>query len=103
MKNPAIKIGTARYRAGKLKMGAYRQIMMLVDAIDGIAQDELEEEMLECVRLVFGLTKEQADQIAVADILPLFRTVTQWAQLEFTAGVDSIPNGEGPDATAGQN
>lgn len=101
--NPTIRINGKRYIATKMKAGAYRQIMQLIEIMDGIEQEELHEDMLEAIRLAFDLTPEQADQIDVADIIPTFARLSVWAKQAFMLKAALIPNAEGPATTLGQN
>ena len=101
--NPTIRINGKRYIATKMKAGAYRQIMQLVEIMQDIEQDEMHEDMLEAIRLTFDLTQEQADQVNVADIIPTFAHLSVWAKRAFLLKAALIPNEEGPEATTGQN
>lgn len=102
-KTPVIRIGEERHKAKRLTVGAYRQIILLIDEIDTIDQEELKDGMIESIRIAFGLTPAQADQIDAADIIPTFRVITQWAQKVFTEKLATVPNVEGLEATPGQN
>lgn len=102
-KNPIIRINGTRYKAKRLKMGAYRQIIMLIDDIEEMDAEDFKDDMLETLRLTFGLTQEQADDINAADVMPTFRAVAAWAQGIFTAKIAQLPNAQSPDVTPGQN
>lgn len=82
-------------------MGAYRQIVMLIDDIGEMSPEDLKDDMLEAIRLTFGLTPELADEIDAADIIPTFRAITPWAQMIFTSKVKNLPNAESPEAATG--
>ena len=96
-KTPVIKINGIRYKPGKLTFGAYRQIMLLADEIGDMSQEECEEDMLSVLRVTFGLTREQADQIDARDVLVKYREVSRWAIGAFTEKARALPNGDGPD------
>lgn len=102
-KTPVLKIDGVRYTARRLKFGAYKQILLLTDALDELNELELQEDIVEALRLTFDLTREQADRIDVEDLVPVFRAVAVWARGRFTAKVQQIPNAESPDATQGQD
>ena len=100
-KSPKIRINGTRYKAKTLKMGAYRQIVLLIDTIGEMDPEELKEDMVEVLRVTFGLTSAQADEIDAADVIPTFRTVTAWAQGIFTAKVRNLPNAPSPEPAPG--
>lgn len=100
-KTPVLRINGTRYKAKTLSMGAYRQIVLLIDDVGEMEQEDLKDDMLEAIRLTFGLTPAQADEIDAADVIPTFRAITQWAQMVFTSKVQKLPNAESPEAAAG--
>ena len=100
-KSPTIRINGTRCRAKSLKMGAYRQIVLLIDHIEELDPEELKEDMVEAIRIAFDLTAEQADQMSAADVIPTFRALAVWAQGIFTAKVRELPNVPSPEAAPG--
>lgn len=100
-KSPTIRIHGTRFRAKSLKMGAYRQIVLLIDHIDELDPEELKEDMVEVIRIAFDLSAEQADQMSAADVIPTFRTLAVWAQGIFTAKAQQLPNVQGPEPAPG--
>lgn len=100
---PVIKIAGKRYTAKHLTMGAYRQLVLLMQDVQALTEDEFKDDACLVIQETFGLTPEQADQIEVADVLPLFRAITQWATGIFTSKVEQLPNVQGPEETPGQN
>ena len=100
-KTPVLRINGTRYRAKTLSMGAYRQIVMLIDDVQDLEQEDLKDDMQEAIRLTFGLTQEQADAINAADIIPTFREITRWAQGIFTSKVNQLPNVESLETAPG--
>ena len=97
-KTPILRIKGLRYKAKRLKMGAYRQIIMLIEDMGTMDQEDAKEDMLEAIRLTFDLTPEQADSIDAADVMPMFKEIAKWAQGVFTS---KLPNGESPEAALG--
>ena len=84
-------------------MGAYRQVMMLVDDMDNLTPEELKEDILDVIRICFDLTRDEADQIEAADLFPLFGQLASYVQGAFTSKAQQIPNADSPDATPGQS
>ena len=101
--SPILKINGKRYKIQRVKMGAYRQVMMLVDDMDNLTPEELKEDILEVIRTCFDLTREEAEQVDTADLFPLFGKLASYVQNAFTQRAKQIPNAESPDATPGQN
>lgn len=101
--SPILRINGKRYKIQRVKMGAYRQIMMLVDDMENLTQDELKEDILEALRVGFELTKEEAEQIDTADLFPMFGKLASYVQRAFTARAAQIPNAPSPAATPGQS
>ena len=102
-KTPILRINGKRYRANKLTVGAYRQIIWLIDDIGELPQDEFREDMVSTIQVTFGLTREEADLIPIDDVLPLFWRLAAWAQGIFAAKRDELPNENGLMAIPGQN
>ena len=100
---PIIKINGIRYKAKRPKMGAYRQIIWLVDDIGNLSADDFKDEALQIIRMVFKLTEQQADDIDVADVIPTFKALVSWAQAAFSGGVAQFPNEESLQATPGED
>ena len=101
--SPILRINGKRYKIHRVKMGAYRQIMLLVDDLENLSQEELKDDILEAIKTCFELTKEEAEQVSAADIFPLFGKLASYVQSAFTAKAAQIPNGQSPDATPGQS
>lgn len=100
-KKPVLRINGLRYKAKRLKMGAYRQIVRLVDDMETESMDaeDVKEDMLEAIRLTFELTPEQADSVDVADIVPTFWAIVDWTRTVFTS---KLPNAASLVATPGE-
>ena len=101
--SPILKINGKRYKIQRVKMGAYRQVMMLVDDMDNLTPEELKEDILDVIRICFDLTRDEADQIEAADLFPLFGQLASYVQGAFTSKAQQIPNADSPDATPGQS
>jgi hypothetical protein len=101
--SPILKINGKRYKIQRVKMGAYRQVMMLVDDMDNLTPEELKDDILEVVRVCFDLTKEEAEQVDTADLFPLFGKLASYVQMAFTQKAKQLPNAASPDATPGQS
>ena len=97
---PILRVNGLRYKAKRLKMGAYRQIIRLVDDIENMDAEDVKEDMLEAIRLTFELTSEQADSVDVADIVPTFWGIVNWTRTVFA---EKLPNAESPAAEPGEN
>lgn len=97
---PVLKINRKRYKANKLTVGAYRQIIWLIDDIGDLPPDEFRDDMVSAIQSTFNLSNADADLIAVDDVIPLFWQLAAWAQGMFAA---KLPNESGPIATPGQN
>ena len=100
-KSPVLRINGNRVKAKKLKVGAYRQIMLLLEDMAEMDPEDLKEDMVAAIRIAFDLTSEQADQMEAADVIPTFRALATWAQGIFTAKVRNLPNGESPASQPG--
>ena len=100
-KSPVLRINGNRVKAKKLKVGAYRQIMLLLEDVGQLDPEDLKEDMVAAIRIAFDLTCEEADQMEAADVIPTFRALATWAQGIFTAKVRDLPNGQSPAATPG--
>ena len=101
--SPILKINGKRYKIQRVKMGAYRQVMMLVDDMDNLTPEELKEDILDVIRICFDLTREEAEQVDTADLFPLFGKLASHVQNAFTAKAQQIPNADSPDATPGRS
>ena len=101
--SPILKINGKRYKMPSVKMGAYRQIMLLIDDMDNLTPDEAKEDVAAAIKVCFELTKDEADQIEAADLFPLFGQLASYVQGAFTSKAQQIPNADSPDATPGQS
>lgn len=100
---PVIKINGLRYKANKLSMGAYRQLVLLMEDMKNLTENEFKEDAVTVIRETFHLTAEQADMIDAADVIPVFGKISQWAISIFTSKVEQLPKQESPQAIPGQS
>lgn len=100
---PVLKINGKRYKANKLTVGAYRQIIWLIDDIGDLNPDEFRDDMVTTIQTTFGLTAAEAELIPIDDVVPMFWKLAAWAQGMFVAKRGELPNVIGPEATTGQN
>jgi len=99
---PVIKISGKRYTAKYLTMGAYRQLVLLMEDVKNLDELEFQDDAVEIIKEAFSLTQEQADKINAADVVPVFRLISRWATTVFTEKVKQLPNAQSPEATPGQ-
>ena len=83
-KTPVLRLSGKRVKAKKLKVGAYRQIMLLLEDVEALDPEELKEDMVAAIRIAFDLSETEADQMEAADVIPIFRQLAGWAHGIFT-------------------
>ena len=93
---PVLKIDGKRYKARRLKFGAYREIMLIMEEVNAMDEEEFKEAMVDAIKISFGLSKEEADNIDTADLVPTFQKLAVWVQLAFTSKVKKLPNEMSP-------
>jgi len=100
-KTPVLRLSGKRVKAKKLKVGAYRQIMLLLEDVEALDPEELKEDMVAAIQIAFDLSETEVDQMEAADVIPTFRQLAGWAHGIFTAKLQTLPNGERPAASPG--
>lgn len=101
IKTPKIKIGDKEYRAGKLKMKAWRSIVKLQKEIGGLDQasvmnDEAAmEKMAEVLEIMMNNPQVTADLILeemdLVDFVPAVQEVAQWVAAQVSNKLDQFP------------
>ena len=99
MDKPIIRINGVRYTMDRLKAGTYRQVLLLGEDYKNYSDQDLIDDMQEIVRVAFGLSKEQINEIDIEQIIPTFRKIQKITQDVFVAKAAEIPNEEGPEAS----
>ena len=53
-KTPVLRLSGKRVKAKKLKVGAYRQIMLLLEDVEALDPEELKEDMVAAIRIALA-------------------------------------------------
>ncbi len=94
-----LRIDGVRYTMNRLKAGTYRQVLLLGEDYKNHSDEDFVEDMIEIIRVAFGLTKEQAAQIDMDTVVPTFRAIQQRVRTTFIERAAEVPNEEGPEET----
>lgn len=97
LESPILKINGKRHTMGRIKAGTFRQIVLLGEDWPNYPEEELIEDCRYIVRDAFGLSKKQADQIAMQDVMPIYRRIKALAENVFVERAAEVPNAQSPE------